>query len=121
MGKVIAYKGSLNPYNIPLTIGELVLPGADVDLKYQPRDIISQVFNHLHSYEEANRDPDEIKQLEDRIQRLEDELKIVYNLADNMLGAASNHWSSTHGGITEAVEAYRDWLNAGQTVREDYE
>lgn len=58
--KLIAYDGKLNPYSAPLTIGEIALSAADVDLKYQPRKILLEIFEKLAAYENTGFEPEQI-------------------------------------------------------------
>ena len=61
--KVFAYAGKLNPYDVPLTIGEIALSVADVNGKYQPRGVILEVFERLSAYEDTKLTPEEITAL----------------------------------------------------------
>ena len=52
-----AYCGEKNPYEIPLTIGELAgFPEA----KYSPREILEEVFARLAAYEDTGMEPEDV-------------------------------------------------------------
>lgn len=55
------YDGPQNPYEVPLTLGELAL--TEVGLKYSPRRILQEVFGRLAEYEDSKLSPSEVAEL----------------------------------------------------------
>lgn len=52
-----AYNGTQNPFEVPLTIGELAeYPNAD----FSPRKILVEVFDRLAAYEDTGLEPEEV-------------------------------------------------------------
>lgn len=58
----------------------------------------------------------EIEELKLLLQRREDELRIVYQLADAMYATTVY---GTHEGRFKATSDYYDWVHAGELVEED--
>lgn len=57
----------------------------------------------------------ELELLRQRVEHLEDELHIVYELADKMYAAIYGNFAD----MIKSAEEYDDWLHAGETVAED--
>lgn len=55
-----AYVGEQNPYEVPLTIGELAAPVSD---GYSPRAILKEVFGRLAAYEDTGMMPERVAEL----------------------------------------------------------
>ncbi len=90
--------------------------------EYQPKGITDEYdcIQLLGRYEDTELTPDEIELLKAKVKRQEDELKIVYELADKMSKAIFDDPETSHNLVLYAVD-YEDWCNAGTMVNEDYE
>lgn len=90
--------------------------------EYLPKGITDEYdcVQLLGRYEDTELTPDEIELLKAKAKRQEDELKIVYELADKMSKAIFNDTHSNRDTTFASIE-YEDWRNAGTMVNEDYE
>jgi len=69
------------------------------------KELDQTAYNHLNQLYQTD-----IAELTARAEKAEAELQIVYGLADNMA-------NGTH----DAVQAYNDWVHAGELVAEEEE
>ena len=79
-----------------------------------------EAVDRLFEYEKTELTPKEIELLKSKAKQQEDELKIVYELADKMAKAIFDDPETNHNLVLYAVD-YGDWCNAGGMANEDCE
>lgn len=54
----VTYSGKKNPYDVPLTVGELA---GFITADYSPREILEEIMARLAAYEQTGLDPNEVE------------------------------------------------------------
>lgn len=100
--------------------GSVFVDSDDVhQIEYEGATVFTgEAVNKLFEYEKTELTPDEIELLKSKVKQQEDELKIVYELADKMAKAIFESPFTSRNLVNTTIE-YENWCNAGQLCEEE--